>query len=208
MVKVKLCGVASEHALRAIGPARPDAVGFVLAPSPRQVDVATLDRLLGWVPDGVQRWAVFREPDADTLAAIASLPLTGVQAWATWDGRGLPERMAFLPVFRDGADLLDRVRAAGFDGRPREVRGLVGGFVVDGPGGGGLGERVDTGRAAAAAQLGALVLAGGLTPHNVAEAVRAVRPWAVDVSGGIEAAPGVKDADKAAAFVQAARLAG
>lgn len=204
-MKVKLCGLASEAAMRAVAEARPDAVGFVLAPSPRQVDLATLERLLGWVPDGVQRWAVFREPDAATLAGLAGLPLTGVQAWASWDGRGLPEGLAFLPVFRDGPDLIDRVREAGFDGRPREVSGLVGGFVVDGPGGGGLGERVDVGRAAAAAGLGALVLAGGLTPENVAGAVAAVRPWAVDVSGGIEAAPGVKDGAKAVAFARAAR---
>lgn len=202
---VKLCGLADEAALRAAGAARPEAVGFVLAESPRRVDVATLERLLGWVPDSVQRWAVFREPDADVLAAIAHLPLTGVQAWATWPGSGLPERFAFLPVFRDAPDLVDRVRDAGFDGVPREVKGLVGGFVVDGAGGGGRAEPVDRARAAEAARLGPLVLAGGLTPETVGEAIRTVRPWAVDVSSGIESAPGVKDPARVAAFVRAAR---
>lgn len=204
---VKLCGLADETALRAAGTARPEAVGFVLAESPRRIDVATLERLLGWVPEGVQRWAVFREPDAPTLDALAHLPLTGVQAWASWDGRGLPERLAFLPVFRDADDLVDRVRAAGFDGVPREVRGLIGGFVVDGAGGGGRAEPVDRIRAARAARLGPLVLAGGLTPDTVGTAIREVRPWAVDVSSGIESAPGVKDPERVSAFVRAAREA-
>jgi phosphoribosylanthranilate isomerase len=204
-VRVKLCGLANEDALRAVGDARPDAVGFVLAPSPRRVDVDTLTRLLAWVPDGVERWAVFRTPDEGTLSAIAALPLTGVQADATWDGRGLPERLAWLPVFADGPDLVERVRSAGFDGRSREVRGLVGAFVVDSARGGGSGERVDVARAVAAARLGPLVLAGGLRPENVGEAVEAVRPWAVDVSSGVESAPGVKDPGRIAAFVAAAR---
>jgi phosphoribosylanthranilate isomerase len=206
-VRVKLCGVASEDALRAVGGARPDAVGFVLAPSVRRVDVPTLERLLGWVPAHVERWAVFRTPDADVLAALAGLPLTGVQADATWDGRGLPEHLAFLPVFADGPDLVDRVRAAGFDGATRDVRGLVGAFLVDSARGGGSGQRADVGRASVAARLGPLVLAGGLDPSNVADAVHAVHPWAVDVSSGIESAPAVKDPGLAEAFVRAAREA-
>lgn len=204
-MKIKLCGVASEDALRAIGPGRPDAVGFVLAPSPRQVDVATLARLLEWVPDGVERWAVFRTPDEATVRALAGLPLTGVQGDAGWDGHGLPEGMAFLPVLNDAEDLVDRVRALGFDGRPKQATGLAGGFLVDGPLGGGKGVPADWARAGAAARLGPLVLAGGLTPFNVADAVRIVRPYAVDVSSGIESAPAVKDPEKVLAFVGAVR---
>lgn len=207
-VRVKLCGVRDEAALRAIAPTRPDAVGFVLAASPRQVTVDTLDRLLGWIPDGVQRWAVFRTPDAATVRALAGLPLTGVQGDAAWDGDGLPEGFAFLPVFRDGDDLVERVRAHGLDGTPRPVRGLVGAFLVDGPTGGGMGVRADVDRAAVAARLGPMVLAGGLRPDDVAAAIAAVRPYGVDVSSGIESAPGVKDAAAAAAFVAAARLTG
>lgn len=206
-MRVKLCGLAGEDALRAAGAARPDAVGFVLAASPRRVDPAALGRLLAWVPADVERWAVFRTPDPDVLAAVAGLPLTGVQADATWDGVGLPEGLAFLPAFADGPDLLDRVRAAGFDGRAREVRGLVGAFLVDSARGGGSGVRADVARAAAAARLGPLVLAGGLRPDNVADAVRSVRPHAVDVSSGVESAPAVKDPHAVVAFAGAARSA-
>ena len=205
VVKLKLCGLANEDALRLAGEARPDAVGFVLAQSPRQVDVATLARLLEWVPDGVQRWAVFRTPDASVLSQIAHLPLTGVQGHHDWDGVGLPQGWAFLPVFNDGEDLADRVRAFGFGGRPKASNGLIGALLIDGPVGGGMGIRADWARVAKVAQLGPTVLAGGLTPDNVAEAVRVVRPYAVDVSSGIEASPGIKDAGKVRRFVTAAR---
>lgn len=204
-MKLKLCGLANEDAMRIVGDARPDAVGFVLAPSPRRVDVDTLARLLEWVPEGVQRWAVFRTPDAATLAQVAHLPLTGVQGDATWDGAGLPAAWPFLPVFNDGEDLVERVRAYGFDGRPRASNGLIGALLVDGPVGGGMGIVADWARVAVAAQLGPLVLAGGLTPANVREAVRVVRPYAVDVSSGVESSPAVKDAAKVRAFVAAAR---
>lgn len=204
---VKLCGLADDDALRAAGAARPDAVGFVLAPSPRQIDLETLARLLTWVPDDVQRWAVFRMPDPDVVAALAGLPLTGVQGAADWDGRGLPEGMAWLPVVHDGEDVVARVQAAGFDGRPRPVRGLVGAFLLDSAAGGGSGTRADVARAAEVARLGPMALAGGLRPDNVAEAIHAIRPHAVDVSSGIESAPARKDPDAAAAFVRRARSA-
>lgn len=204
-VRVKLCGVRDEEALRVVGAVRPDAVGFVLAPSPRQVELATLERLLEWVPRGVERWAVFRDPDPAVVRSLAGLALTGVQGHAGWDGHGLPEGLAWLPVFLDGPDLVDQVRRAGFDGGIRAVSGLVGAFVVDGPRGGGAGVAADPARAEEVARLGPLVLAGGLTPSTVGDAVRRVRPYAVDVSSGIERAPGVKDEALVAAFVAAAR---
>jgi phosphoribosylanthranilate isomerase len=206
-VKVKLCGLRDVHALRCAGAARPDAVGFVFAASPRQVQPADADALLGWVPRGVQRWAVFRTPDPATLAALAHLPFTGVQADASWDGAGLPESWAFLPVYADAPDLLDRLQADGFRGEGREVDGLIGSFLLDGPVGGGAGVPGDRARAAAAARCGPMVLAGGLRPDTVAAAIREVAPYAVDVSSGIESAPGVKDEARCVAFATAARRA-
>jgi phosphoribosylanthranilate isomerase len=78
-------------------------------------------------------------------------------------------------------------------------------IVLDGPSGQGMGVRVDVERARLAAQRCNLVLAGGLDPDNVFEAVRSIRPAGVDVSGGVESAPGVKDVDRIRAFVAAAR---
>jgi len=204
---VKLCGVRDLDALRAVGAAKPDAVGFVLAPSPRQVRLDALPRLLSAVPDDVQRWAVFRDPDPEIVRQLDGLPLTGVQGHAGWSGEGLPSSMAFLPVFRDGEDVVEQVRAAGFTGRPRDVRGLIGALLLDGPQGGGRGVAADRQRAAQLAQLGPLVLAGGLTPETVGEAVASVRPYAVDVSSGIEERPGIKSEARCVAFADAARRA-
>jgi phosphoribosylanthranilate isomerase len=76
---------------------------------------------------------------------------------------------------------------------------------ADAPGYGGSGRRADWTLAAAAAKRRKLLLAGGLTPDNVADAVRAVAPFGVDVAGGVERAPGVKDWKQIAAFIAAAK---
>jgi phosphoribosylanthranilate isomerase len=204
-VKVKVCGFTEVPALAAAVRGGVSAIGLVFARSPRQVSPEQAELLLSGVRADIQRWAVFRTPTVADLRAIAHLPLTGVQADADWSGEGLPEGWGFLPAFKDGPDLLDRIRAAGFDGQARAVDGLLGTMLVDGPFGGGLGVRAEVSRCAAAAQLGPLVLAGGLAPDNVAEAIAAVRPYGVDVSSGVERAKGVKDPDKVVAFLDAAR---
>jgi phosphoribosylanthranilate isomerase len=85
----------------------------------------------------------------------------------------------------------------------------VGTFLLDAPsaGYGGSGARFDWSLAASAKRWGRVILAGGLTPGNVAEAVRAVRPWGVDVASGVESAPGAKDAALMSRFVAEARAA-
>lgn len=201
---VKVCGLTTEQMVREAVEADADAIGLVLAESSRQVSVELAAKLLAAVPEDVQRWAVFRHPTEAILREIASLPFTGVQAYSTWDGAGLPESMAWLPAFIDGPSLLDDIREGGFDG-DGWAEGLIGAFLVDGPKGGGQGTRADEKRAAQAAWLGPMVLAGGLDPDNIREAVRAVQPFGVDVSSGVEAAPGRKDPALVAAFVAAAR---
>lgn len=203
-MQVKICGLTTPSMVDDAVRAGADAIGLVLARSPRRVDVDTAARLLRQVPAEVQAWAVFRAPTVEELDAIASLPFTGVQADATWSGEGLPEGFAFLPAFKDGEDLVDRVAVAGRDG---VARGLVGAVLVDGPRGGGLGETAQWDRCAKAAKLGPMVLAGGLDPSNVGDAIARVAPWGVDVSSGVEAAPGRKDPQQVAAFVAAARSA-
>lgn len=206
-MKVKLCGLNSDLAMDGAAAARPDAIGLVFAPSVRQVTVELAARLLSRVPKSVQRWAVYRVPTPEDMAAIADLPLTGVQAEVDWDGQGLPESMAYLPVFKDGPELLDSLHDRGFRGLGRDVHGLVGAFLLDGPSGGGAGVRGDVNRASQAAKMGPMLLAGGLNPDNVAAAVRAVQPYGVDVSSGIEASRGVKDPERMVAFAGRAREA-
>ncbi len=198
MPVVKICGLTTEEAVDATVALEPDAIGLVLARSPRRVDPTQAGRLLARIPPGIARIAVFRLPDPALLAEIAPLPFDGVQADAAWSGAGLPEGWWFLPAFGDGPDLLDRIAI-----RPAE--GWAGAFLVDGPGGGGMGVRAATERARAAARMGRMVLAGGLDPDNVAAATEAVEPWGVDVSSGVESAPGQKDPAKVGAFLRAAR---
>jgi phosphoribosylanthranilate isomerase len=203
-VQVKICGLTTPEMVDDAVAAGADAIGLVLTRSPRRIDVDTAAVLLARVPADVQSWAVFRTPEPEILDAIATLPFTGVQADASWSGEGLPEGFAFLPAFKDGEDLADRV---GSLGRTGPARGLIGAVLVDGPRGGGLGERAQWARCAEVARLGPMVLAGGLDPANVGEAIVRVAPWGVDVSSGVEAAPGRKDPAQVTAFVAAARNA-
>ncbi|MEW6072409.1 MAG: N-(5'-phosphoribosyl)anthranilate isomerase [Planctomycetota bacterium] len=217
-VLVKICGLTRPDQIAAAVAAGADAIGLVLAASPRQVTPEGARALLAAVPAGVERIAVFRAPRSAELARIAALPFDGLQADAEWAGvRELPAGWFFLPVLRDGVDLEARARilapagvplAAGLpdprDGASDSFRGT---FLVDGPAGGGQGIPVDIVRAARAARCGRLVLAGGLRPETVADAVRRVRPAAVDVSSGVETAPGIKDPARMADFVAAVRAA-
>jgi phosphoribosylanthranilate isomerase len=198
-VYVKICGLTHPEHVAAAVEAGADAIGLVLAASPRRVDPDRAARLLEGVPAAVERFAVFRVPELDVLAAVAALPFTAIQHDAAWVGAA-PPGWARVPAYANGPDLLERVgpRATG----PRWVDGLV---VVDGPGDAGAGVVGDWARAAACAARGPLMLAGGLSPENVADAIRAVRPAAVDVSSGVERTRGLKDPERVAAFVRAAR---
>lgn len=206
---VKICGLTRRVDIEHAVAAGADALGVVLAPSPRRVRLESLPVLLAGLPKRIPVLAVFRMPTRDDVAALDGLPISGVQGDATWDGRGLPERCFFLPVFNDGPDLVDRVTGSGLIGAGLgpQARSLTGAFLVDGPRGGGMGEPVDVGRAATAARLGRMMLAGGLRPENVAGRIREIRPLGVDVSSGVEAIPAEKDPTRVTAFIQQSREA-
>jgi phosphoribosylanthranilate isomerase len=198
---VKICGLNSGEAVNAAVAAGADAVGFVLAESPRQVDPAQAARLAARVPPGIIRVAVFRHPrEPEVRAALAGFSPDWLQTDAEDfddDKWGLSPFVPFvtrLPVYRDVPGL-DEARLR------REPRVLFEAAAS------GAGQRANWQRAAALAQSTQLVLAGGLTPDNVGEAIAVVRPWGVDVSSGVEASRGVKDPAKIAAFVAAVRAA-
>lgn len=188
-VWVKICGLLTIEDVKATVAAGADAIGFVFAESPRQIDAQEAAALLAVVPAHVERIAVFRRPAAGELAAIAHLPLTSVQARADWDRAGLPMGWGFLPSHRDAPSL----------------EGLQGRFLLDGAHGGGLGQAPDMRRARELARGGEMILAGGLRPDTVADAIRVVRPFGVDVSSGVESRRGVKDPARIRAFVRAVR---
>lgn len=197
MTRVKICGLTCADDVAAAVEAGADAVGFVFAASPRQVDAETARALIRALPPFVVAVGVFADEDpavVDRTAERAGVDLVQLH------GDEPPEHAARIrrPVlkrFRAGADL-DR------DALRRELARWPGpGFLLD-PGRG-AGRTFPWERAAGLP--GRLVLAGGLTPDNVGRAVRAARPWAVDVCSGVESRPGRKSPAELVRFVRAVR---
>jgi len=202
-VRIKICGIRDEAGLEAACAAGADAVGFVLAPSPRRVSLREARALLRLVPAGIERVAVFARATRAELCAALELDFDALQAELDSDWPALSGDRFALAVLRDGPDL--EARALAFEPgepRPGSLRGTL---VVDGPAGGGQGIRGEASRARRLAALRPIVLAGGLTPSNVAERIRAVRPHGVDVSSGVERARAQKDPSLVHAFVRTVR---
>ncbi len=193
-VLVKVCGLTQAGDVAAAVEAGADALGFVFAESPRRVTPAHAATISRDVPASVLRVAVMLHPTDEDWQAVASefspdVLQTDAEDYAALD---VAAGLRCWPVFRQGKD-------EPADPAPAE-------YVYEGPKSG-QGETVDWARAAAVARTNHMILAGGLGPDNVADAVRAVRPWGVDASSSLESAPGRKDPDKVSAYVAAAKSA-
>jgi phosphoribosylanthranilate isomerase len=192
---VKICGLTSREAVQAAAEAGADAVGFVFAESPRRVLPGEARRLCEGLDRRVIRVAVMRHPTPDEWAAVRD---GFAPDWLQTDAADfaaleLPDACARLPVYRDD----DPDLASGSAKMPAR-------FLFEGARSG-TGERADWSAAAALAAHAELVLAGGLSADNVEAALAAVAPWGVDVSSGVERAPGRKDPARIAAFVESVR---
>lgn len=200
--RVKICGLAREEDFRAAVEAGPDAVGFVFWPkSPRAVKAS---RVADWVREcpapGVRRVGVFvNQPLSEVAGVVEKAGLDVVQL----HGNESVDYMEALPVPVWRAVHLDRP-PEGWARFPVEAL-LVDSGTVEMPGGTGV--RVDVERAAAFVETSPFPvwLAGGLNAGNVGQAISDVRPFGVDVSSGLERAPGEKDPNAVRAFVRAAR---
>jgi phosphoribosylanthranilate isomerase len=205
-VKVKICGITNRDDAALAVEAGADALGFIqYRKSPRYVEPAAAKAIIAELPPFVLPIGVFVNEDA---AAVRSLmdecgfmlaQLQGDESAAYCQRLGRPVIKA-LRVKDRGSFLA----LAEFQGRA-SVRGVLIDAFSD-HAFGGTGHRVDWTLAAEAARAVPILLAGGLTPSNVAEAVRLVRPYGVDVSSGVEQSPGKKDPEKVKAFIEAARL--
>ena len=189
---VKICGLKSADDVAAAVAAGADAVGFVFAESVRRITPAAACGAAAAVPAGVLRVAVMRHPSRAEWAEVRDsfapdVLQTDIGDYASLD---VPGDVARWPVIREGQAVVDSPEVFLYEGRQS-----------------GRGETVDWSRAAELARRGDMILAGGLTASNVAAAMRAVRPWGVDVSSGVESQPGVKDPDLVRAFIAAARAA-
>ena len=202
-VRVKICGITRLEDALAAADLGADALGFNLWPgSPRFVRPEAAGEIVARLPPFVTPVGVFVNQPRDevrrlaALAGVAALQLHGDEAPPDCERLGLPvikafrvagpEDLAALAAYGSVAAVLLDSRSEGF---------------------GGSGRAFDWELARRAAGGKPLVLAGGLGPGNVAEAVRAVRPFAVDSASGVESSPGVKDREKVARFVRAAKEA-
>lgn len=202
-IRVKVCGINEPGTAEAAVASGADALGFVLSESPRRVTPRQAAALNALVPAHVARVAVLRRPDENELReALGACAFDCVQADVECAAAVAAVTHApFLPVFHDGPQLAGAVRD--WIRSPRRGAGVI---LVDGAMSG-SGRPADWDRVAAIAGETRVVLAGGLTPGNVGDAIRRVRPWGVDVSSGVESAPGLKDSSRIAAFVESVRAA-
>jgi phosphoribosylanthranilate isomerase len=199
---IKVCGITRlVDALHAVQQGA-SALGFVFWPtSPRVIGVETAREIVSALPPHVMTVGVFVNESPEAVRTV--LEKTGIRA-VQLHGDETPEQFADLdrPLVR--SVVLDRVAEAA-QSWPAGTTLLL--DVSDPVRRGGTGEPIDWARAALVARHHGFVLAGGLTPLNVEEAVRTVRPIGVDVSSGVEASPGIKDFQKVTAFIASARRA-
>jgi phosphoribosylanthranilate isomerase len=192
---VKICGINSAEAAEAAVAAGADALGFVFAPSPREVTPDQAKALCANVPAHVMRVAVMRHPHKEQWERVVEIFEPN---WLQTDAEDfrwikLPASCAALPVFREtnapaDSDLPDRLLYEGTHS--------------------GSGRVADWDEAAGLARVAEVILAGGLTDDNVGDAIRFVRPWGVDVSSGVERTRGEKDSGLIREFVARVRALG
>jgi phosphoribosylanthranilate isomerase len=199
-MRIKVCGLTrAEDAGLAVALGA-DALGFVFAPrSRRRVEADAVASIVAGLPPFVTAVGVFQDQPLDEVnAVVARCRLDLAQLHGAEDAGYLAgvrcRTLKALPL--SGPE--DLARLDGFPGQTA--------FLLD-SGAGGTGEVGDWNLAAEVARRTRVVLAGGLTAENVAEAIGAVRPWGVDGASGTEASPGRKDPEKLRGFIDAARRA-
>jgi phosphoribosylanthranilate isomerase len=194
---VKLCGIRNQAELEVAVEVGADAVGLVLTPSPRQVSLSQAGALMRLLPEHVLGVAVFHEPSIELIRQVGEEVRPDLFQADLGSLQGVaPDRI--LPVVVDNDRVEDSLELA-LGATTREM------VLVDSAVKGGTGRAADWARLAGLARRDRMILAGGLSPANVGEAVSRVRPLGVDVSSGIESRPGVKDPELMMAFVRAAR---
>jgi phosphoribosylanthranilate isomerase len=201
MVEVKICGLTTRDDAVRCASLGADAIGLNFWPqSPRHTDIETAQSIVEALGDRVETVGVFVDFDLSQIREI--LQKTGI-SWAQMHGDEPPELVeALLPQAYKAIGVKDGSAielARRYPGEHLLLDASVPGMP------GGTGRTFDWSIASEVAKERKLTLAGGLTPDNVAEAVRIVRPFRVDVASGVESAPGRKDPEKVAAFIEAAK---
>lgn len=206
MVKVKICGIKMKIDVSCINKYLPEYAGFVFASSARQVDAQTAKALAAYLDDRIKKVGVFVNENVHRVVEIAAeCGLDAVQVHGDEPPvyfAKLRELLCSKPV-----EIWKAMRVKDRDTINEMSCYDVDAFVLDAYNEnsyGGAGKAFDWDIAAKAGKRGRIILAGGLNPQNVSEAVRIVRPFAVDVSSGVETG-GYKDISKIRDFINAAR---
>jgi phosphoribosylanthranilate isomerase len=212
---IKICANTSLEDARLAAEAGADAVGFVFAPSPRQVNVAQVAKITPYLPEPIEKIGVFVDTSpAEIAEAVRKSGLTGVQLHAETHadtpaklraefGRAL----RILRVVHFSPEATQQAEAFAAD--PNIDAVLVDSRTATIVGGTGITFDWQEARKTifAYSDITRLIAAGGLNPANVAEAIQTLSPWGVDVVSGVEAAPGRKDPSRVRTFIANARAA-
>ena len=208
---IKICGTTSiEDALSAIE-AGADALGFIFAPSKRRILPENAQKIIRELPATIEKIGVFMDAGAMGIRQIVrEVELTGIQMHG--EGEFPPEVYSYLP--EDRRDGLRKIKTVivceGFElmfDSYAAVPGVVDAWLFDSGAGSGRSFDWQAAKEKLGERQGRFIIAGGLTPENVGNAMRTFRPWGVDVVSGVEREPGRKDPEKLKAFVAAVRRA-
>jgi phosphoribosylanthranilate isomerase len=199
-VKVKICGLTRAEDVKASVTAGADVIGFVFTKSPRRISINTAIRLSGYVPNGVLRVGLFLDQDRSEIDRVLdSVPLDILQ----FHGRETEQQCSVFNLPWLKAVAMDNAGSAKL--AETEYPGALGLLLDSHTAGkrGGSGKVFDWSLSAPLSK--PVWLAGGLNAENVGQAIRTVRPYAVDVSSGVESAPGIKDSTRISNFIKAVR---
>lgn len=201
--RIKVCGLTRVEDAQAAAHLGADALGLVFyAPSPRYVSFEAAARISRSLPPFIARVGLFvNSPAADVQACLAQVPLDVLQFHGEEDAAYCRQ---FNRPYLKAARMRPELDLVEYAARYPDAQALLLDAYVEGYGGGG--EAFDWSMIPTELPL-PRILAGGLTPENVEAAVCRVRPWAVDVSSGVESSKGIKDADKITAFIAGVRQA-
>lgn len=204
MIRVKVCGITNAEDARLCVEAGADALGFIFVErTPRYVTPEAAARIIAALPPFVTPVGIFWDhPTGHVKAVVEQCRLGALQ----FHGEEHPDELADHRV-----PVIKTIKVATTGDLEAMARYRVSAFLLDSPARWSEGEArppIPWEVARTAARRHRVVLAAGLTPDNVAEAVRRVRPYAVDVNSGVEASPGRKDPQKIHRFLAAARAVG
>ncbi len=217
---IKVCGTTSLQDAHLAVDAGADALGFIFAASPRQITPETAGAICRELPERVEKYGVFVHPSFDQIIeTVAEASLSGVQIHATDDPTLFSRLRTYYSVIEDQRRIgILRVLHYSAETTTTELASMREDHSVDAvlldsrtaAAQGGTGLRFDwaaaSGSVLSAAPQLRVVVAGGLSPENVAEAIATLRPWGVDVVSGVESSPGKKNAARLRAFIDRARM--